>query len=235
MSDRENTSIGAALDSKGKVLLYDGTTDCTKFFEDFDDYCELKGLGGVVSRQNFEKPRYPTQAFERQARGTPEERDYSNTSHYLSAMAKYVTKCQIVARLLKGALTDTLQMQLKTAFPAEFRTANRRNLEVLRGELIRRFAGWTDSKGEANFDAMKKIGNITSVESCDDCFYKLSILTQERASWNNPDQLYPDSFYRTWLLKRIADWKLLQGIWSGMKLDDDVSFAAGKDAVIKMQ
>ena len=56
---------------------------------------------------------------------------------------------------------------------------------------------------------MKSIGNFTSIESTNEGFKKLKLLTEERNGWNDPTQVYTDAFYRNWLLLRMEDWSKL--------------------------
>ena len=49
--------------------------------------------------------------------------------------------------------------------------------------------------------------NFTTIESNNDGFKKLILLTKERNCWNNAAQRYENSFYRNWFLLRLEDWQ----------------------------
>jgi hypothetical protein len=61
-------------DEQGNILNYDGTTDCTQFLQWFDAWCESRGFGGVVSRNNYKQPHPPLDAMGRMALGIPNKR-----------------------------------------------------------------------------------------------------------------------------------------------------------------
>ncbi len=65
-----------------KTLAYDGTTDLAEFYQWFDAFCEARGLGGVVSRVNYEQPVPPLDSIGRIAMGFPNERDPGNVASY---------------------------------------------------------------------------------------------------------------------------------------------------------
>ena len=101
---KDLVTAGFAKDSHGAILNYDGTTDCVLYFEDFDAFCQLVGLGGVVSRDNFAEPAYPAEAYTRTAAGLPTERDAETIRTYTSDMVKYLEKCTQTSRLMKFSL-----------------------------------------------------------------------------------------------------------------------------------
>ena len=191
-----------AKDQSGKILNYDGTTDVVQFFKDFDAFCQLHKLGGVISRTNFAEPAYPNGAYLRVSTATATDRDYDTISKYTSELVKFLEKCGQVLRLLKWAISSTLQTTLEEALPVEWETADRTNLERLRAEMIRRYDGWTSAKGELNYEMAKKLGNIVNVESSDRVFAAILKLIREREGWGDPTQIFKEADLKQWLIKR---------------------------------
>ncbi len=70
--------------------------------------------------------------------------------------------------------------------------------------ITARYGGWSDARGNRNYDEIKAIPNFTSSESNNYGFKKLSLVTEERNGWNNAAQRYENSFYRNWLLLRMV-------------------------------
>ena len=175
-------------DDQGHILNYDGTTDCTQFLQWFDSWCESRGFGGVISRNNYEQPHPPLDAMGRIALGHPNERDQGNVASYNKANAYFLSKCQQVLVWFKASVSQSIRMQWQGTHAEAFRVGTRANLENLRAELIRRYGGWTDAKGQLNFLSAEALGDITSVESADKIFYAFQVLINERTNWDNADE-----------------------------------------------
>jgi len=111
---------------------------------------------------------------------------------------------------------------------------NRANLEILRNDLILRYGGWTDAKGQLNFNAAEALGPIVSVDTSDQIFHAFQMLINERTNWNNAEEMFRPSYYRSWLIKRISQWDLLKNTYIAMKLDVNMNYAAGKEQVIRL-
>ena len=92
-------------DSNGRIIILDGTGDCAEFWRQFDRSCQRKGLGGIIRRENFDEPVKPDDAFARVINNVPNERDHGNIEAYNKTNASYLTKCEQVLELLKGALS----------------------------------------------------------------------------------------------------------------------------------
>lgn len=224
--DRDSDMI--ALDYKGIPLKYDGTTDCTEFFEMFDAYCEKHRLGGVVSRDNFDEPLRPDDSIMRIANGIPNDRDHGYVTNFNRYNSDFTSKCQEVLALLKGSLSPAILMRLQGDHHQAYRTANRANLEVLRAAIIQRHGGWTDAKGQANFQRIKNLPHIISIATCDSTMYQLQMNINVRAGWNNAEELLRPSFYRSWLVEKISKWDKLATIYNAMQLDERITFDDGK-------
>ena len=123
-----------AKDERGKLLHFDGTTDVVEFFKDFDAYCQMHGLGGVISRNNFAEPAYPHEAYQRTAAFIATDKDYDTITKYNDAMVKFLEKCEHVLRLLKWALSSTLQTNLEEALPVEWENADRKKFREITSE-----------------------------------------------------------------------------------------------------
>ena len=158
--------LESAKDDKGKVLAYDGTTDCAEFLHQFDAFCESRGFGGVVSRNNYEQPRVPVDVYGRIASGVANERDAGTVATYEKANAHFISKCQQVAVWFKAAVVQHIRMLWQGNLPEAYRVGNRANLEILRNDLILRYGGWTDAKGQLNFNAAEALGPIVNVDTC---------------------------------------------------------------------
>ena len=223
-----------AKDDQGNILAYDGTTDLAEFVQWFDQFCEARGLGGVVSRINYEQPVPPLDSIGRIAMGIPTERDPGNVATFHKANAHFLTKCQQVLVLLKAAVSSSIRMQWQGTHNEAYRIGNRDNLERLRAELYRKYGGWTDAKGQLNFLAAEALGDIISVDSCDKIFYAFQVLINERNNWNNADELFRPSYYRSWLIKRIAKWELFRRTYLDMKLTPAMTYELGKEQVLTL-
>ena len=99
ITQKELDFFECAKDQSGKILNYDGTTDVVQFFKDFDAFCQLHKLGGVISRTNFAEPAYPNGAYLRVSTATATDRDYDTISKYTSDLVKFLEKCGQVLRL----------------------------------------------------------------------------------------------------------------------------------------
>lgn len=119
-----------AKDDRGNILAYDGTTDLAEFYQCFDQFCEARGLGGVVSRHNYEQPVPPMDSIARIAMGMPNERDPGNVATFNKSNAHFLTKCQQVLVLQKAAVSSSIRMQWQGNYNEAYRIGNRDNLEI---------------------------------------------------------------------------------------------------------
>ena len=72
---------------------------------------------------------------------------------------------------------------------------------------------------------MKLIPNFTSTESTTEGLRRMKILTEERTEWRDARQIYPDSFYKQWLILRMRDWAPLNYERNVIIGDDAMTFA----------
>ena len=79
---------------------------------------------------------------------------------------------------------------------------------------------------------MKAINNFTSIETTNEGFKRLKMLTEERNNWNNAAQRYEDGFYRNWLLLRMEDWPKLEFERNIIIGTPDMTFATAKARVL---
>ena len=152
------------------------------------------------------------------AMGIQNERDPGNVANFNKSNAYFLTKCQQVLVLQKAAVSQSIRMQWQGDHNEAYRIGNRDNLEILRADLVRRYGGWTDAKGQLNFLAAEALGDIISVETCDKIFYAFQTLINERRNWEHADEMFRPSYYRSWLIKGIAKWELLRRTYLDMKL-----------------
>ena len=137
MSGKDST-FAIPQDSHGKILEYDGTTDCVQFLKDFDAFCQLHGLGSIVSRDNFAEPERPERAFYRVLHKTDHSKDREAITKYNHELSKFLDKCAATTqRWFKYALSDPLQTSMEASLPAEWDNPSRLSLERLRTDLIR--------------------------------------------------------------------------------------------------
>jgi hypothetical protein len=160
------------------------------------------------------------------------DRDTGNISNYEKANAHFLSKCQQVAVLFKSAVAQHIRMLFQGTHNEAFRVGNRANLEILRAELIRRYGGWTDAKGQRNFKAAEALGYIVDVDSSDNIFHKFQMLINERTNWENEEEMFRPSYYRSWLIKRISKWDLLAATHIAMKLSINMTYVQGKEQVV---
>ena len=124
-------------------------------------------------------------------------------------MKVWTASCAAVLGSLLSMFTTEVMGRLE-ATNLNLVAASRTNITNIIDWVVREYGGWSDARGTRNYDEMKAIPNFTSIESTNDGFTKLRLLTEERNGWNDVAQRYEDRFYRNWLLLRMEDWPKLE-------------------------
>ena len=92
---------------------------------------------------------------------------------------------------------------------------------------------WNDARGTRNYDEMKLIPIFTSIESTTEGLRRMKILTEERTEWRDVRQLYPDSFYKQWLILRMKDWAPLNYERNVIIGNDAMTFAESATRLLR--
>jgi len=111
-------------------------------------------------------------------------------------------------------------------------TATRNNITQIIDCVNREYGGLSDIRGTRNYDELKAKSNFTSIESTNDGFRKLRLLTEFRNRWNKIDQRYADELYRNWLLFRMEDWSKLEFERNIIICTPTMTFATAKERVL---
>lgn len=233
MSDSKRDAI-VAIDEINTILKFDGTGDCKKFHKKFDTCMRERGYGGIVNIDNYEVPLRPDDAFARIENGVYNRNDGGDIATYNKTNGHFLNRCDVVLACYKRALSQSIRFYLVMTFPEEYDVANKQNLDVIRNEVMRKYGGWTDTKGKRNYADMLAIPNIVDIESADTAFATLQTLIEERAGWNRKEEVYGDNFYRVWLKDHIKNWPRLLTIHTDMELHETVTFAEGQALVMTL-
>lgn len=73
---------------------------------------------------------------------------------------------------------------------------------------------------------------FVSIDTTHSGFKKLKNLKQEKRSWSRNDQLYPDLFYRDWIIARLGDWNEMAYIKNVIVTNKAINLDRAKDMVM---
>ena len=128
-------------------------------------------------------------------------------------------------------MLDTNVKSRLEATTIDTKTPTRLNIRLIIVWINLEYGSWNDARGTRNYDEMKLIQNFTSTESTTEGLRRMKVLTEERTEWRDPRQIYPDSFYKQWLILRMKDWPPLSYERNVMIGDDTMTFA---ESVIRL-
>ena len=162
----------------GKDLAFDGTGDVGYFHREFVRSMKEFQLGTIVNYGDHGIPLKPEDAFYRASiQDWTNPRDFGNISTYNRNYVEYTDKCEVVLASYKKALSESVKQHLEGRLPHEYNNASKPNFEALKAEVVRYYWGWSDTKGEMNYKAMKAIPVFRDVKSVD---YGLKMLQRLR-------------------------------------------------------
>ena len=167
-----------------------------------------KGHGRVLNKDSSGPPTRPDRAYRRVQNGYSNSSDQKDINAYVKADESFKTHCEIVFASAKRAIGNSIRSYLDTVMDSMDDGSYKNILRMFR-HLRKKYGGWTDQKGQRNYYAIIAIPKFDSFESVFSGLKELKYLMDERKSWNLPEQLYKDTFYRSWLINHIDTWPIL--------------------------
>ena len=118
------------------------------------------------------------------SRSRPKKTDQRDLTKYVKAVKVWTASCAAVLGSLLSMFTTEVMGRLE-ATNLNLLAASRTNITNIIDWVDREYGGWSDARGTRNYDEMKAIPHFTPIESTNDGFKTLRLLTEERNGWNN--------------------------------------------------
>ena len=169
----------------------------------------VKGLGNPLRPDDDHFPVRPDASFHRregaQGFGLFNHNDERAISDWIKADSRWTDQCVQVIGFLRAALDQQVQEQVELRVVEPW-AGSRPSIRRVTAVLEQLYGGWTDIKGQRNFNEMTIIPDFTSVQTVQSGLLKIDALRLERDGWGHAPAIYDDAFYRIWLLKRMRAW-----------------------------
>ena len=227
-------NIIIAKDRKNKILRFTGIEDWYDVLKEFRECMSRNNHAGVLSENDYDEPVEPVAALNRlrnTSRVPPLPTDQRDKTDFVKAMKSWTSSCTAVLCSLINILSIEVSSRLE-ATDIDLTRATRQNIYRIIDWLNQEYGGWSDARGTRNYDEMLRIPNFTSIETTNEGFRKLKLLTDERNGWRDPNQRYTDAFYKNWLLLRMEDWPKLDFERNLIQGAPHMPFAAAKVRVL---
>ena len=197
------------MDEQGNFLQFTSICNVNKVYREFKLCMERHGHGMVMEENADSKPIRPNEAFLRRNNGEePMVSDNKEIEEFNKANRYWMKSCQAVVPAFLKMLDKDVREVLELLVD-DVHTSTRENLGYMMTVLHNEYGGWNSNKGDRNYLEMMQIPNFTSASLVQSGLLALKEKREERQGWNAPDQLYPESFYRNWLMSRMNNWDVI--------------------------
>ena len=97
----------------------------------------------------------------------------------------------------------------------------------------KRYGGWNSNKGDRNYLEIMGIPIFSTRALAQSGLLTLKDKRRERTGWNDPNHLYPDIFYKTWLLQPMKGCPYLEHLRHTFDDDDKMTFDACQASLLR--
>ena len=165
-----NNNIIIVKDRKNKTLKFSGMEDWNEILKEFKECMNRNNHAGVLSGYDYDEPIEPIKAIRRlngRSKSRPKPTDQRDLTDYVKAVKTWTTSCAAVLGSLMNVFTSDVTGKLEAA-DLDLVKVSRRNITRIIEWLTTEYGGWSDARGTRNYDDMKAIKNITSIEITSD-------------------------------------------------------------------
>ena len=163
--------------------------------------------GAVLEEESDAFPIRPNEAFNR--RDAPQGTD-AFTADDQKAIDNYIRQNHhwqaslnaTVPAFLKMLDSETLAELELLMGQQDINRLTQANLFAMINAVDKRYGGWNSNKGDRNYLEIMGIPIFSTRALAQSGLLTLKEPRTERTGWNDPNHLYPDIFYKTWLLQR---------------------------------
>jgi len=209
-------------DERGEILTFEENENWTYFLDEFRLCMNRNEKGGVLSEEGEDEPVRPDEAFQRRIHGPPYPNDDRVILEYIKAMRSWKPMCEVVLAALKSSLGTKVMTYLRLTVDQMGLGTRQNILHII--EVIRlKYGTWTSARGNKNYMAMLAIPTFTSETLAYSGLWTMRKLRAQRQGWNDIAQLYPDNYYRTWIISML-EWDELNYIKNVISRDEDLSY-----------
>ena len=182
-----SNNIIIAKNRKNNVLKFSGMEDWNEILKEFKECMNRNNHAGVLSGYDYDEPIEPIKAIRRingRSKSRPKPTDQRDLSNYIKAVKTWTTSCAAVLGSLMNVFTSDVIGRLEAA-DLDLVVVSRRNIKRIIEWVTTEYGGWSDARGTRNYDEMKEIKNFTFIETTNEGFKRLKMLTEEGNNWNN--------------------------------------------------
>ena len=213
---------------KGEIIFFRPKDNFAKFMNEYTSGVSVKGLGNPLRPDDDHFPVRPDASFHRregaQGFGLFNHNDERAISDWIKADSRWTDQCVQVIGFLRAALDQQVQEQVELRVVEPW-AGSRPSIRRVTAVLEQLYGGWTDIKGQRNFNEMTIIPDFTSVQTVQSGLLKIDALRLERDGWGHAPAIYDDAFYRIWLLKRMRAWPVLSILRTSLVREAALTFA----------
>ena len=197
-------------------MKFDAGNCFAKFFRLFLGWLKSCKLGIVLQGDDIHIPIRPDAAINRMNAANvldpPQPNDQYLIATYRKEFLIWTGMCEQVLAAFKEALSQSVQTYLRSA-AEHYELATRENILRLI-QLVRvRYGGYSVSKAQFNYDAMRTIPAFTSVASADNGLRMMDELVEQRNGWGNANEIFTDGQMRNFLVGKLAKWSELSYVF----------------------
>ena len=218
-------------DRDGKILLINSMCDLNKVLQDYAIFMKQHNHGDVLEDKPDSLPVRPDESYSRR-----DDPNWPNqyTTDDQKAIDNYIRQNHVWKASVTAAVTAFLKMFTKEEritlelFMGQHNIyrMTRENLFQMVNMVKQHYGGWNSNKGDRNYIETNDIESFTTPELVHSGLFKLKELRTERIGWNDPQHLYPDEHYKTWLIQRMEDCPYLDHIRNEFEGNHNLDFDA---------
>ena len=228
-SSDENMLI--ARDESDHILKFECLDNYGKFYKEFKASMARRGHGRVLDFDGSGPPVPPIRALERIKHNRALNYDQKDVDNYNKANEDFKCHCEIVFACAKRAIGSSVRSFLDTNMDS-MEDGSYKNIQRMFRRMNRKYGGWNDQKGQRNYYSMIAIPDFDSIDSVFSGLKQIKELKEERESWGEPEQVYKDSFYRSWLLSHMESWELVKFLFNSFEANPDITFSKAKTTLV---
>ena len=228
MSSMNNNHVPVPRSAEdGRILKFDAGNCFAKFFRLFLGWLKSCKLGIVLQDDNIHIPIRPDAAINRMDAANfldpPQPNDQYLIATYRKEFLIWTGMCEQVLAAFKESLSQSVQTYLRSV-AEHYELATRENILRLI-QLVRvRYGGYSVSKAQFNYDAMRTIPAFTSVASADNGLRMMDELVEQRIGWGNANEVFTDGQMRNFLVGKLAKWSELSYVKGSIDVDPGLTY-----------
>ena len=211
-------------DREGKILKITSNCDHAKIFREFTQFVERNNHGAVMDRDADSRPIRPTDAFTRRELDNSAPGDDRLIDDFIKKNRYWTVSCNVVVPAFLSMLDKEMYEELVIVNVRDVNISTQENLFDMMQVVFMRYGGWNFNKGDRNYWDTMAIPNMTTRALVHSGLVAVKEKKSEREGWNNREQFYPDSFYKTWLLSRMKNWAVISHLMHTFEEDSDITF-----------